>query len=75
MLWSMGTAMLRSLSAKPAPHWLNWLAWQRFDGVPDDGAGGGASEHCGAVAQAVVMLQQTGHGHAVFKLELLVAPG
>lgn len=36
---------------------------------------GRAIEHGGNVAQAVVLLQQAGHGHTVFGLELLVAPG
>jgi hypothetical protein len=42
--------------------------------LPADGAGR-AVEHGGNVAQAVVLLQQAGHGHAVFGLELLVAAG
>ena len=39
-----------------------------------DGAGR-AVEHSGDIAHAVVLLQQAGHGHAVFGLELLIAPG
>lgn len=34
-----------------------------------------AVEHGSDVAQAAVLLQQAGHGHSVFGLELLVAPG
>jgi hypothetical protein len=40
--------------------------------LPADGAGL-ALEHSGNVAQAVVLLRQTGHGYAVFRLALLVA--
>ena len=38
-----------------------------------DGTGGSVEEG-GNVAQAVVLLEQAGHGHAVFGLELLVSP-